>query len=316
MSDIHVSRQARQKYQFDEGLFSVTGRAIVADYAIARRVAEKMSAHHPQPVPASDINAMGLLNEVFQILIRQYEMQNPGAFRRALDWLALACWIGSSSNSTLMRYVEEYPPQPVYHGVTSSKAYLNTATGNVPHRELSLEDILLLHITNLNPATQPYQELFDETVLKQTSAYDEVVRKLSDFLNGQPGFGGTGSGETLIQVLRAPAIASPYSLAGQLEFVIKKWGGLLGEAFIQRLLRGIDFVREEATRHRGPGGFGGEAPVLKFHGEVVSPRIRTFQRGQGLDATWHLDGEEHLRLAGAAFTQIRALDKEPERYSR
>lgn len=263
MSEIHISRQARQKYQFDEGLFSPAGRAIVADYAVARRVAEVMSARQPQPVPASDINAMGLLNEVFRVLIRQYETQNPGAFRRGLDWLASHVGEGPLE-STLVRYLEEFPPQAVYHGETSGKVYLDATTGNIPHRELSLEDALLLHVTNLNPATQPYQELFDETALKETSAYDEVIRKLSDFFNGQPGFGGAGSGETLIQALRAPAIASPYSLAGQLEFVIKKWGGLLGKAFVQRLLRGVDFVTEEATRHLGTGGFGGEAPVLEF----------------------------------------------------
>ena len=87
MSEIHVSRPARNKYQFDEGLFSTSGHAVVADYAAARRFAETMSAQRPQPVPASDINAMGLLDEVFRILIQQYEVQNPGVFRRGLDWL-------------------------------------------------------------------------------------------------------------------------------------------------------------------------------------------------------------------------------------
>ena len=82
MSEIHVSRPARVAYQFDEGLFSPTGRAAVADYAAARRFAELMSAHRTYPVPASDINAMGLLDEVFRILIRLYEKQNPGVFRR------------------------------------------------------------------------------------------------------------------------------------------------------------------------------------------------------------------------------------------
>ncbi len=276
MSEIHVSRPARNKYQFDEGLFSTSGHAVVADYAAARRFAETMSAQRPQPVPASDINAMGLLDEVFRILIQQYELQNPGVFRRGLDWLD--SHIGTTPlETTLVRFIEEFPPQPVYHGELRAEQYFalpaspakGAGKGEVPHsgiREDTLEDTLLLHVTNLNPATQPYQELFDETSLKATSAYEQVVKKLSDFFNGQPSFSGGGSGETLIQVLRAPAIASPYSLAGQLEFVIKKWGGLLGEDFIQRLLRGVDFVTEEATRHLGTGGFGGEAPVLEFQG--------------------------------------------------
>jgi glycosidase len=270
MSEIHVSRPARHKYQFDEGLFSASGHAVVANYAAARRFAERMSAQRPQPVPASDINAMGLLDEVFRVLIRHYETQNPGVFRRGLDWLD--SHIGSAPlQTTLVRFIEEFPPQVVYHGEMPAEQYFSfpsspaRSDGNGVREEI-LEDTLLLHITNLNPATQPYQELFDETTLKATSAYEQMVRKLSDFFNGQPPFGGTGSGETLIQVLRAPAIAAPYSLAGQLQFIITKWGDLLGEDFVLRLLRGVDFVTEEATRHLGTGGFGGEAPVLEFQG--------------------------------------------------
>ncbi|MFZ5818863.1 MAG: alpha-amylase family glycosyl hydrolase [Chloroflexota bacterium] len=263
--EFHVSRASRQKYAFNEGLFSTDGRVVVADFLAARRFAEKMSTHRSQPVPASDINALGLLDEVFHLLLRQYELQNPGVLRRALAWTQTHVGVSPLENSQL-RFNEEFPPLAVYRNELPAPVYLTSSTGNVPHRQTTLEEMLMLHITNLNPAAQPYQELFDEVPLKATSAYEEVVGKLSDFFNGQPGFGGLGSGETLIQALRAPAIASPYSLAGQLEFILKRWGGLLGEDFIQRLLRGVDYVTEEATRHLGTGGFGGEAPVLEFRG--------------------------------------------------
>ena len=265
MSEIHVSRQARNKYKFDEGLFSPAGRATVADFASARRFAEMMSARRGSPVPASDINAMGLLDEVFRILIQQYQLQNPGVFRRGLDWLKPH--VGEDAlDTTFLRFIDEFPPQTVYHGEMPGQVYLNAATDEVSHRELSLEEILLLHTSNLNPAARPYLEIFDEVPLKETSAYEQVVNNLRDYLEGQPGLDGQGSGETLIQILLAPALASPGSLASQLEYVIKRWGALLGEDFVQRLLRGIDFVREEATQRGGTGGFGGEAPVLEFHG--------------------------------------------------
>jgi glycosidase len=272
MSEIHVSRSARDKYQFDEGLFTTSGRAAVADFASARRFAEVMSTHRSYPVPASDINAMGLLDEVFRILLRQYVRQNPGLFQRGLDWLESEVG-GDALESTLVCFIEEFPPQTVYHGETPGKIYLSAETDAVSHRELSLEDILLLNITNLNPATEPYQDLHDDETLERASAYEQVLAKLNEFFDEQPAIGDTGGGETLIRALRAPALASPTSLAGQLEFVIQRWGALLGEDFIQRLLRGIDHVREEATRHTGAGDFGGEAPVLEFHG---SPEYERF----------------------------------------
>ncbi len=198
MSEIHVSRPARDIYQFEEGLFSATGRAAVAEFAAARRFAEVMSAHRAQPVPASDINAMGLLNEVFQILIRQYELQNPGVFQRGLEWLEPQ--IGTEPlDNTLVRYLEEFPPLAVYRGEMKAEQYLTLppAPKGEGAKERSLEELLLLYITNLNPAVVPYQELHDDETLEKTSAYQQVLAKLNDFFEDQPGFGGSGSAERI-----------------------------------------------------------------------------------------------------------------------
>lgn len=282
MSEIHISRNARDKYQFDEELFSSTGHAATAEFAAARDIAEKMSAHRTQPVPASDINAMGLLNEVFHNLIRQYELENPEVFQQGLDWLSSQ--IGADVlESTLLRYIEEFPPMAVYRGKMQAEQYLtlapstSTLTGTRPSgrgaRALSLEKMLLLYVTNRNTALQPYQEIFDDEALEQASAYEQVLTKLHDFFNDQPGFSGHSSGKTLIEYLRAPALASPDSLAGQLEYILEKWDEYLDDDTTQRLLRGVDYAREEATRRTGAGRFSGEAPVLEFHGPPEHERF-------------------------------------------
>jgi hypothetical protein len=270
--EFHVSRKARDKFHFEDELFSTDGRVVLADFAAARRFAANMSADRPQPVPASDINAMGLLDEVLHILIRQYELQNPGVLARADAWLQKK--IGEEAvDSALLRFTDEFPPLAVYRGEDSAQDYLKAATAGVEHRQTTLEELLLLHITNLNPATQPYKELFDDRTLQTETAYEQLVRQLSDFFDNQPGFGGKGSSETLIQVLRAPALASPHSLAGQLEFLLNRWGALLGDALALRLLRGMDYVREEIMRRTGAGGFSGEAPVLEYQGQPEYERF-------------------------------------------
>ncbi len=264
--EFHVSRKARQKYQFDEELFSTDGRAVVANFDAARRFAAKMSVGRANPVPASDINAMGLLDEVMHLLVRHYEQQNPGVMTRAMSNLQNEIGAGAM-DSTLYRFNDEFPALAVYKNQISTADYLNGATANgVPHRQTSLEEMLLLHVTNLNPAVQPYKELFDDKSLRQASAYEKIVGGLDGFFKGEPGFGGKGSAKSLIDALKAPAAASPYSLAGQLEFILQKWGNLLGESFVLRLLRGMDFVKEEIIRHTGPGGFQGSAPLPAYGG--------------------------------------------------
>lgn len=262
--EFHVSRKARQKYQFDEELFSTDGRAVVANFEAARRFAAKLSAGRAEPVPASDINALGLLDEVMHIIIRHYERQNPGVIARAL--VALKAEIGEGAvDATLYRFSEEFPALAVYKNQITAVNYLNGQTeSGIPRRQTTLEEIILLNVTNLNPAVQPYKELFDDQTLRQASAYEKIIGGIEGFFKGEPGFGGKGSGETLLDVLKAPAAASPYSLAGQLEFVLQKWGAILGEAFVTRLLRGMDFVKEEVIRHAGPGGFKGSEPLPDY----------------------------------------------------
>jgi glycosidase len=265
--EFHISRRARKKYQFDESLFSTDGRAVFADYPAARHFADKMTTMRRRkgdaaPVPASDINAMGLIDEILHLLVRQYEKQNPGAMARALQWLDAQ--LGKLPvDNTQLKFTNDFPPLPVYHGELNEENYLSGSTSGLEHRQITLEEILLLYLSNVNPAYQPYLELFDDKKLKRISAYPQVIRNLQTFFANQPAFG--EGGETLIDILRSPALASPESLSGQLEYIAKRWGALLGEDFLLRLLRGLDFVREEATLRTGTGGAQGKAPVLEFN---------------------------------------------------
>lgn len=260
-----ISQPARERYQFESELFLASGRVIISDFSAARRFAERMSKVRGEPVPASDINALGLIDEVMRIILHQYDVQNPGAMSRAMAWLERS--IGSESFKRVMvRFINEFPPLAVYQGQMSADQYLEGYTDGRANRLQVLEEMLVLNVTNLNPAAQPYRELFDLDPVKPGTVFEGLMSGLSDFFNGEPGFGERGSGETLLHVLRAPAVASPYSLAGQLEFLLNRWGAVLGEGFVLRLLRGIDYVKEEVIRQSGPGGFQGQAPVLEFHG--------------------------------------------------
>lgn len=262
--EFHVSRKARDTYRFDLSLFASDGRVIVADFSAARKFAAQMSEVRGQTIPASEINAMGLIDEIMHIIIRQYEKQNPGVMGRAVTKMETR--LGKVGfELTQLKFLDEFPPVKVYQKLTWAADYLNAYSDGRPHRQTTIEEMLILHVTNLNPAVQPYKELFDDTPLKPTG-YDQLVNTLSDFLSGEPGFSTPNSVETLIHVLRAPAIASPYSLEGQLQFLLQKWGVMLGDVFVQRLLRGLDFVKEEAIRGNFSGGFAGEAAAITFAG--------------------------------------------------
>ncbi len=120
--------------------------------------------------------------------------------------------------------------------------YLDGETDGVPHRQIVLEEMLMLWLANRNPAFSPFLELFDDATLEKETSYPEIMETLHDFFNSQPFYG--PDHQNLIEMLRSPAVAVPHSLQGQIEYIRERWGFLLGKYFY-RLLSSLDLIKEE-----------------------------------------------------------------------
>jgi hypothetical protein len=268
--EFHVSRAARDRYDFEQALFATNGNAVFANFAAARSFAAKMNAqrdlaaHPEQAVKAGQINAMGLLDEVLHIVAARYRREkNPRALAKALEWLDGR--IGRAGvDEALLRFTQEFPPIAVYQNRSSAQEYLQGKTTGTPNRHIALEEMLMLWLSNMNPALKPFGELFDDTHLLDT-AYEPIMKGLRDFFDTQPRFG--PQNQNLIDMLRAPAMAHPDSITAQLEFILGSWGYIAEELF-QRLLMSLDFVKEEEKPvFSGPGPT--QVPVYR-----VEPAVR------------------------------------------
>ena len=255
--EFHVSRQARDLYGFDETLFSLSGNVIFANFHAARVFAQKMNerrdlANFPElAVRAGQINAMGLIDEIQHYLVALYrEQKNPAVMQLALDWLSKA--LGSEAmDAALRKFAGEFPPVAVYRREIGLEAYLDGETDGVPHRQILLEEMLMLWLANQNPAFAPYQELFDDDSLTVETAYAQILTTLYDFFETQPPFG--PESQNLIDLLQSPARAHPHSLTAQLEYFRERWRSLLG-GYLFRLLGSLDLIKEEEKAiFLGPG---------------------------------------------------------------
>lgn len=251
--ELHIARVARQRYQFDEPLFAFDGRAIFTDFHAVRQFTQKINAKRDlarfpeRAVQAGQINAMGLIDEILHFVIQCYRQQRlPHAFSEALKWLDER--LGEEKvNRALALFLELFPPQPVFHGEVSVAEYIRGTSKDAwgetrPNREVALEELLTLWLSNVNPAYAPYRELFDDVLLADRSPYLQVIEELIQFFKRQPVFG--PDNQPLVDMLRSPAIEVPYSLSGQLEYIRTRWGYLLGE-YLYRLLRSLDWIKEE-----------------------------------------------------------------------
>ena len=246
--EFHISRHVRQKYHFDESIFSTNGNVIFANFHAGRVFAQNVNqvrnaAVHPRlAVSAGQINAMGLIDEILHFLIAQFRTQKfSQVHARALEYLEKK--IGKKDlNKTLTQFTFQFPPLAVYQGKQTVNGYLKGASDGISHRGAALEELLMLWLANHNPAFKPYLEFFDEKELKGYSDYQKIVGEIQVFFRDQPTFG--PDNQNLIDMLRSPAIASPDSLEGQLEYIRDRWGFLLSH-YLMKLLGSLDMITEE-----------------------------------------------------------------------
>ncbi|HSF82043.1 MAG TPA: alpha-amylase family glycosyl hydrolase [Anaerolineales bacterium] len=271
LREFHISRQARDFFGFDQSLFAFNGNVIFADFHAARSFADKINQKRDlvnfpeQAVRAGQINALGLVDEILHVVIAQYRQQlNPYFGEQALNWLYEK--LGRDRvNLALHRFSETFPPTAVYQGKTSLEDYLQAESEQEPRLPVQLEELLMLWIANVNPACSPYLELFDDGELEKETLYPQMLSELHNFFKTQPTFG--PDNQDLIDMLRSPAIAEPYSLPGQLEYIRTRWSTILGKD-IYRLLSSLDLVKEEEkTVFTGPG----PAYIYEFKGMELEP---------------------------------------------
>src|SRR3954470_21182661 len=202
--DFRISRAARQHYGFDDSLFSTTGEVVLAAPAASRRFAMRMvlagGSRPERPVHAGDIDAIALIHEVMHRAVAvSGRLRGDRFISDARDGLDQGLAHGSMG-ATLAAFENAYPSLPVYAGAPAD-IWLQQTTDGVPNSQIDLEEMLLLWITNQNPAFMVYGELYDDAALEET-AYPRIV----DLLRSHSATRAAGDprGEDLVEKLLAP----------------------------------------------------------------------------------------------------------------
>jgi glycosidase len=252
MMEFHISRNARERYQFAESLFSYTGNVVFADLGACREFAHRMNQvrdveKHPElAVHAGKLFAMGLIDEASHVLMARYREQfDPEVMTGALAWFSAQ--VGSEAlDKLLLTFVEQFPGSSVIRGLETPKQWLAGSTGGTPHRAAALEELLLLWTANRNEAFKPFEELFEENPLAEKTVYRQVTAQLPEYFATRPLIPiPDAKPVNLLELLRAPAVGAPASLSDQLALIRRLWKPLLGESLERFLLMAGEILHEE-----------------------------------------------------------------------
>ena len=252
MMEFHISRAARQRYQFEDTLFSFNGNVIFADLGACRAFALKMNQvrethkHPERAIHAGQLFAMGLIDEVSHLVMQQYRKKfDPEVMNAALDWFGAQ--VGPQEvDKLLLTFVEYFPGQSVMRGQQTPQKWLAGSTEGMSHRAVALEELLLLWTANRNEAFKPFGELFEEKALAEKTVYRQVTQQLPQYFATRPLVPLGGAGQvSLIDLLRAPATNAPHSLSEQLSLIRKLWRPLLGDSIDRLLMIAGEILREE-----------------------------------------------------------------------
>jgi glycosidase len=252
MMEFHIARNARERYEFAETLFSYTGNVVFANMAGAREFAHRMNLvrevekHPERAVHAGALYAMGLIDEASHVLMARYrEDFDPEVMTAALDWFSEQ--VGADAlDRMLLTFVEQFPGSSVMRGLETPQQWLAGSTDGTTHRAAAMEELLLLWTANRNEAFRPFEELFEDKSLAEKTVYAQVTQQLPDYFATRPLIPIEGAtAVNLLDLLRAPAVSSPGSLSEQLALIRRLWKPLLGESLDRFLLIAGEILHEE-----------------------------------------------------------------------
>jgi glycosidase len=256
-----ISKAARERYGAVEEPGTEHGHLAVRDRTGVRRLTQRMNdGREPgaPPAHAGEMVALGLLHEIMHLVVERYEAEaRPDALAEAAATVEGRVAAG---HRVFEAFADSFPD--------------GSEDAGGGRRDELVEELLLNRVANENDAAAPLRELFDDRPVAEASPYERAIGTIDETLARGPAFG--PDGETLDALLRAPARASPTSLAGQLRYVRDRWRSLLGDA-LDRLMGELDLAlgvleEEERAMHLrfggggAGGGFGGRVDVPSFVG--------------------------------------------------
>ena len=164
--EFHIARSIREQIDLDDLLFSYTGNVIFANVTASRKLAESLNALNREKsfsdksIRGSELFAMGLIDELSHALIGKYRKNtDPLVLKDGLRFLARE--VGQQQlENVLLTFTQQFPNVAVFRNEVTAEQWLEGQTEGLSNHEAAFEEMLLLWLSNTNPAFTSFSMLF------------------------------------------------------------------------------------------------------------------------------------------------------------
>ncbi|GAB7027716.1 alpha-amylase family glycosyl hydrolase [Geotalea toluenoxydans] len=231
------------------------------DIIFIRQLANRLNKQperREQPVPAGLLNLYAMLEKIYRYVFELYAREQ---FPAVLDEVLRDSGYPADSpqmRSVLTRFAEHFPGASILEKKEDAARFV-AADENGERRGLLLKELLLLRLSGENRALDQFSALFHAPDLKVSDEHQGLETAADEGLADAPPM--EPFGVPLPHLLRAPMLASPFSLPGQIEYIRANWRSILPPDLLAELLTAMDIVKEEEREFWGGPG---RPQVLEF----------------------------------------------------
>ncbi len=205
----------------------------------------------------SEIYIFSCLNRAYRYLIFKYLIDSHSGilsnfFNRLKKY-------NDNLRKILEVFVKIFPGKPFLEPTTTTEKYLEKIYFDDKEQSYILCDIILLHLAELNPATDKLKPLFYSKTFYKSSYYQNLINSIFFEFENTPTFTTTGIASNLKELLLAPIKHNSQSLYAQLLFIVQNFGYLLPPEIYSEALLSLDLYKEENSKRE----------IVKSNTEVI-----------------------------------------------
>lgn len=250
---LQISAAARGRFDLDDRLRPFVQAPLILRLRV---VADCLNQTAQRSVTtAGELHLAALLARVYRHLVKRYFAAR--GFRVESDHVVLSgqATFQAQLPEALKAFAQLFPPDVVRQGQAQLVSFLD----DPENRLITLGELFLLAVQNINPALSNLRELFDDQELTRRTAYREALARLDRDLEKARIKGPLQ--RSLLDLLEEPIKASPHSLQGQLRYIRQSWREFL-PADLESDIQGAFDIHAEETQMRGFGP--GPTQVIDF----------------------------------------------------